>query len=73
MTIGTSLFMITVGAILRYAVKDTWDAVNIPTVGLILMLVGALGLALGIYFTFIRRDPRAPERIVGEPPPPPRY
>ena len=65
--------MITVGAILRYAVKDTWSAVNIPTVGLILMLVGVFGLALGIYFTFIRRDPRAAERIIGEPPPPPRY
>jgi hypothetical protein len=34
MTIGTSLFLITVGAILRYAVKDEWAAVDIPTVGL---------------------------------------
>ena len=62
MTIGTSLFMITVGAILRYAVEDSWDAVDVSTVGLILMLVGALGLILGIYFTFIRRP--APDRVV---------
>ena len=30
MTIGTSLFLIAVGAILRYAVQDTWKAVDIP-------------------------------------------
>ena len=57
MTIGTSLFLITVGAILRYAVKDEWAAVDIPTVGLILMLVGAFGLALGLYLTFVRGRP----------------
>jgi hypothetical protein len=72
MTIGTSLFLISVGAILRYAVEDSWDAVDIPTVGLILMLVGAFGLALGIYLVFVRRD-RRPGEIVDEPPPPPRY
>ena len=72
MTIGTSLFLIAVGAILRYAVEDSWDAVDIPTVGLILMLVGAFGLALGIYLVFVRRDRRA-GGIGDEPPPPPRY
>jgi len=75
MTIGTSLFLIAVGAILRYAVEDSWDAVDVPTVGLILMLVGALGLILGLYFTFVRRP--APERVVEErryvDEPPPRY
>lgn len=76
MTIGTSLFMITVGAILRYAVEDSWDAVDLTTVGLILMLVGALGLILGLYFTFVRRP--TPDRVVEErryvdQPPPDRY
>jgi hypothetical protein len=70
MTIGSSLFVITIGAILRYAVEDKWAAVDIPTAGLILMLVGALGLMIGIYYTFIRKEPVP----VGEPPPPgPRY
>jgi hypothetical protein len=54
MTIGTSLFLIAVGAILRYAVEDNWKAVDIPTVGLILMAVGAFGLLLGLYLTFVR-------------------
>jgi hypothetical protein len=57
MTIGTSLFLIAVGAILRYAVKDEWKAVDIPTVGLILMIVGAFGLVLGLYLTFVRGRP----------------
>lgn len=57
MTIGTSLFLIAVGAILRYAVKDEWKAVDIPTVGLILMIVGVFGLVLGLYMTFVRGRP----------------
>ena len=57
MTIGTSLFVIAVGAILRYAVKDQWDAVDLPTAGLILIIVGAVGLVLGIYMTFVRGKP----------------
>ena len=57
MTIGTSLFLIAVGAIVRYAIEDTWRAVDLPTVGLILMAVGALGLVLGLYLTFVRGRP----------------
>jgi hypothetical protein len=57
MTIGTSLFLIAVGAILRYAVEDQIRAVDIPTVGLILMIVGAFGLVLGIYLAFVRGRP----------------
>lgn len=57
MTIGTSLFLIAVGAILRYAVEDRVKAVDIPTAGLILILVGAFGLILGLYLTFVRGRP----------------
>jgi hypothetical protein len=60
MTIGSSLFLIAVGAILRYAVtKSTWQAINIHTVGLILIIVGVVGLVLGLYLYFVRgrRDP----------------
>ena len=48
---------IAVGAILRYAVEDTWKAVDIPTVGLILMIVGAVGFVIGLYLTFVRGRP----------------
>jgi hypothetical protein len=64
-TIGASIFLLAVGAIARYAVQDTWAAVDIPTVGLILMIAGALGLVIGLFQEFGQRD-RTP------PPPPPR-
>ena len=57
MTIGTSLFLIAVGAILRYAVHDNIKAVDLATVGLILMVVGVFGLILGLYLTFVRGRP----------------
>jgi Domain of unknown function (DUF6458) len=63
MTIGSSLFIIAVGAILRYAVKDSISGVDLATAGLILMLVGALGLVLGLYFTFVRRDGDVVEEV----------
>ena len=58
MTIGSSLFIIAVGAILRYAVKDKLEGVDLATAGLILMLVGIAGLIFGLYLAFVRRDPR---------------
>jgi predicted tellurium resistance membrane protein TerC len=41
MGIGTSIFLIAVGAILRYAVKDSFDAIDLQVVGLILIVAGA--------------------------------
>jgi hypothetical protein len=48
-TIGASLLMIAVGAILKYAVDVHVEGVDVQTVGLILMIVGGLGLVLGFY------------------------
>jgi uncharacterized membrane protein YfcA len=64
MTIGTSLFLIAVGAILRYAVTANVEGVNIHTAGLVLMIVGILGLVLGLYLL-------ARGRWTDVPPPPP--
>ena len=49
MTIGTSLFLIAIGAILKFAVTITVAGVDLDTVGVILMVTGAAGLALGIF------------------------
>jgi hypothetical protein len=46
--LGTSIFLIAVGAILRYAVKTSVSGIEITTVGLILMIVGVLGLLLSL-------------------------
>ena len=44
MRIGMSIFLIAVGAILRYAVDLRITGIEIQTVGLILMIVGIIGL-----------------------------
>ena len=49
MAIGTSLFLIAVGAILRYAVDATVAGVDIQTAGLILMIIGVAGLVIGLF------------------------
>jgi len=47
MTIGTSLFVIAVGAILRFAVtKDKLWGIQLDTAGLILMIVAVVLLVL---------------------------
>lgn len=45
---GTSIFLIAVGAVLRYAVTAHVTGVSLPTVGLILMIVGIIGLVLSL-------------------------
>ena len=63
MTIGSSIFLIAVGAILRYAVTDSISGIDLTTVGLILMIAGAAGLLIGLFqMTTANRDadPRDP-------------
>lgn len=47
MTIGGSIFLIAVGAILYFATNVHIAHVSVDTVGLILMLAGGAGLVLG--------------------------
>jgi hypothetical protein len=47
MTIGGSIFLIAVGAILYFATNLHVAHVSIDTVGLILMIAGGAGLVLG--------------------------
>jgi hypothetical protein len=49
MTVGGSIFLIAVGAILRYAITDTISGVNLATIGLILMIAGIVGLLIGLF------------------------
>jgi Domain of unknown function (DUF6458) len=49
MTVGGSIFLVAVGAILRYAVTDSISGINLATVGLILMIAGIVGLVIGLF------------------------
>ena len=64
MGIGTSIFLIAVGAILRYAVNDSVDAIDLPVVGLILMIVGVIGLAISLLYLSVWSRGRGPDRVV---------
>ena len=50
MPTGTSIFLIAVGAVLRYAVTASVSGISLGTVGLILMLAGILGLILSLFY-----------------------
>jgi hypothetical protein len=63
MTIGAGIFITAVGAILRYAVSDSIDGVDLETIGLILMIAGIVGLVLGLFLEFGHRGRRA-DRVV---------
>lgn len=60
-----SIFLIALGAILRYAVTITVSGVELQTVGLILMIVGIIGLVISLAVTFLggaRPDEYPPTR-----------
>jgi len=48
--LGTSILLIAVGAVLDFAINTTVNDVNSHTVGLILMVVGAIGLVASLVF-----------------------
>ncbi|MFN8163773.1 MAG: DUF6458 family protein [Solirubrobacterales bacterium] len=82
MTIAGAIFLIAVGAILRFATNVHVQGVSLDTVGLILMIAGAAGLLLSLFQEALgsgrarRREAAAPverpvaeeRREVGEPP-----
>lgn len=77
MALGTSIFLIAVGAVLAWALdRDVVSVFNVNIVGYILMAVGILGLIMSLVINNQRRstshrtvvdDRRYPQ----DPPPPP--
>ena len=66
MGIGTSIFLIAVGAILYFAVNADVSGLEISTVGLILMIVGIIGLLISLFYTTLATRRGAPvDRPVG--------
>ena len=60
MGIGTSIFLIAVGAILKFAVNADISGLEISTIGVILMVVGVVGLVISLFLMSAR--PRAAAR-----------
>jgi hypothetical protein len=55
MGIGTAIFLIAAGAILRYAVTASVSGVELQTVGTILIIVGIVGLVIALAVMFMPR------------------
>lgn len=72
MTIAAGIFLIAVGAILRYATNLHVEGVSVDTVGLILMIAGVAGLVLSFFQEAIwsdrtrRREAALPDERVAE-------
>jgi hypothetical protein len=60
-SIGTSIVLIAIGAILKYAVEFSVSGIRIQMVGTILLIIGILGLVIALAYTLIltnrRREP----------------
>jgi hypothetical protein len=68
-SIGLSLLLLAVGAILAWAVETTVSGIDIKVVGAILMVIGLLGLTLSLLFwasfaPFARRDGRERHDVI---------
>ena len=66
MGIGVSVFLLAVGAILAFAVDVSADGVDLETVGVILMVAGAIGLLVSLVMTSQLSRRRTGETIVRE-------
>jgi len=63
MTIGGSIVLLVIGAILRFAI--TWKPahVDLQVIGVILMIAGGLGLIISVALLATRRRRRAPTGV----------
>ncbi len=56
MGIGTSLVLIAIGAILRFAVSVSAHGFSIHPIGVILMVIGVIGLVISLLWLAAWRD-----------------
>lgn len=66
--LGFSIFLVALGAVLRYAVTAEVASIDIGTVGVILMVAGVVLFLVTLFFMLSGRPPSR-----GAPPPPPGY
>ena len=71
MGIGTSIFLIAVGAVLKFAVTATVSGISLATVGTILIVLGIIGLLISMVLVMQagRRDAVVTRDRVVEPDP----
>lgn len=70
--LGFSIFLVALGAILRYAVTAEVANIDIGTVGVILMIAGVVLFLLALFFMLTGRSAQGGPPTQ-PPPPPPGY
>ena len=65
MSLGASLFLVGLGAILHFAVTAEFAGIDIQVVGTILMVLGVIGFLISLWLFLAARRTQVP------PPPPP--
>ncbi|GII77393.1 membrane protein [Sphaerisporangium rufum] len=72
MGIGVSIFFLTIGAILKFAIEPDvlGDSVHIDVIGIIFMVAGVVGIAISVFLTSRRGVIVDPEVHHRENPPP---
>ncbi len=66
MGIGVSVFLLAVGAIMAFALNVEVEGVELNTVGIILMVVGAIGLLVSLVFASSLTGRRGTDTVVRE-------
>lgn len=67
MSIAATVFLIAIGAILRYAVSDSIEGIDLQVVGLILMIAGVVGFLLTVAMQLSNRNRGNRDRAVERP------
>lgn len=68
MSIGGSLFLILLGAVFKFAITAKPKGVDLGTLGIVFMVLGALWLVLTLVLTQRRRSVITERRVVDEGP-----
>lgn len=58
MSTGTSIVLIAIGAILKFAVTATVSGISLATVGVILIILGIVGLVISLLWLGVFADRR---------------
>jgi hypothetical protein len=66
MTIGGSVALIVIGAILRWGITWKPTHVDLQAIGVILMIAGAVGLIIAVTLLIMRRRDRAAAQVYEE-------
>jgi uncharacterized protein (DUF58 family) len=73
MTIGSSIVLLAVGAILKWAVTAHVSGIDLQTAGTVLFVLGIVALALSVLYTFVWSRSNGRRDVVAHDERDPRY